>query len=350
MTGNFAETLSGILDQKSELESSNEKAVEMFVVLPVLTQLGWNTSNLAEVFPQQTLEDKSKTDFELRIDGESKIVIEVKTWGNALNNGERQLEGYCRLAKPKLAVLTNGLKWKFYLPPKSTRGHLREFLDLDINSHEPVQIEDCFRQFLSRDSMADCKATIKRGTQLFKERENYKKFEGELTNALDELPGDAKAMEAVVIALAGEKSIQATENNIRHFLDKMSDKLIIEVIKPSHQNKKPAKFYLPTSPTGKNKKERTVSKPKGWNNFLLDICILMEERHPDNFHPGILSMTHRFSESNNTKFSEPTDFEGIYACKAIKAQEIRKDCFDILAKFGYPEDSMVILDINGDTL
>ena len=124
MTDTFAETLSRILDQKSDLESSTEKAVEMFVVLPVLTELGWNTSNLAEVFPQQTLEDKSKADFELRIDRESKILIEVKAWGNLLNSGEKQLEGYCRLAKPKLSVLTNGLKWKFYLPPRGKTGSL----------------------------------------------------------------------------------------------------------------------------------------------------------------------------------------------------------------------------------
>ena len=198
--------------------------------------------------------------------------------------------------------------------------------------------------------MADSGATIKRGTELFKERENYKKFEGELISALDALPGDAKAMEAVIIALAEEKGIQAAENNIRHFLDKLSDHLVIGVKKPSPQNKKPAKFYLPVSPTGKYKKEHTVSKPKGWNNFLLDICKLMADRHPDNFRPSILSITHRFSDNKNTKFSELTTVEGIYACKAIKAEDVRKDCFNILAKFRYPEDSVVILDSDGNTL
>ena len=109
MTNTFETTLANITSQKSVFESSGEKAVEMFVVLPLLKQVGWNTENVSEVHPQRGLSDGGKVDFDLQIDGESRILIEVKRWGHDLNEeDESQLQAYCRSTRPKLAVLTSG--------------------------------------------------------------------------------------------------------------------------------------------------------------------------------------------------------------------------------------------------
>ena len=162
MTNTFDDTLANITSQASDLELRDERAVEIGVVLPLLRQVGWNTDNLSEIYPQHGLADGSKVDYDLQIDGESRILIEVKRWSHALNDeDEGQLAGYCRLAKPSLAVLTSGRNWRLYLPPtQQAVSVLRRFGEVDITTVQLAEAESTFRQFLARDSMSDVKATV----------------------------------------------------------------------------------------------------------------------------------------------------------------------------------------------
>ena len=352
MTGAFAKTISGILDQKSELQLANEKAVEMFVVLPLLTQLGWNTTNLAEVFPQQTLEDKSKADFELRINGESKIVIEVKTWKQQLNNEhEEQLAGYCQLTKPTLAVLTNGLRWQLYLPPNRTKNSpLKEFLDFDITGdggQSPDAVECHFRRFLARNRI-DSKDVVKEAKVLHKEREQYDIFKKNFITSWNEFASDKDGLEDLLSTFCEKKDIPSTPENVRRFLDSLNDPLVNEVPTKS-QTKKPAVFLLPKKPDGNSKRSNDVPKTKSWNNLLLQLSRLMQERHPHDFRQNVLSMSHRFSENENVKFPVPI-CDGIYAKKKGTSQEIKQDCYKIVEDLGYLRDSLVIKDSKGAIL
>ena len=127
MTDTFEATLARIVSQKAIFEQRDERAVEIFVVLPLLRQVGWNTEDVLEIYPQHGLSDGSRVDYDLQIEGESRILIEVKSWGRKLNDGhEQQLARYCRLAKPSLAILTNGCNWRlYYLTPTQREGPKR---------------------------------------------------------------------------------------------------------------------------------------------------------------------------------------------------------------------------------
>ena len=123
MTNTFETTLANIKDQESILKERDERAVEIVAVLPLLRQVGWDTDNVSEIYPQRRLQDGSKVDYDLQIVGESRIVIEVKWWGHTLDDeDEEQLAVYCRSAKPKLAVLTSGRVWQLYLPLNEDKG------------------------------------------------------------------------------------------------------------------------------------------------------------------------------------------------------------------------------------
>ena len=103
LTNTFHDTLASIKSQKSVFESLDERAVDIGVVLPLLKQVGWNTENVSEIYPQRGLADGSKVDYDLQIDGESRILIEVKRWIHTLDDDdEDQLKRYCQLAKPSL--------------------------------------------------------------------------------------------------------------------------------------------------------------------------------------------------------------------------------------------------------
>ena len=187
MTQTFETTIARIVSQKSIFDSLDERAVEIGVVLPLLRQVGWNTENVLEIYPQRRLSDGSKVDYDLQIDGESRILIEVKGWGHPLNDeNEKQLEGYCRSAKPELAVLTSGRSWRLYLPP-TQRVELKrkKFLDFDITTVQPTETKETFTQFLARDSMVDFRSTVAAAKKLLQEIQGREKTKGNTHRSLE---------------------------------------------------------------------------------------------------------------------------------------------------------------------
>ena len=347
MTNRFETTLTSIIIQESDFESLDERAVEIGIVLPLLRQVGWNTDNVSEIYPQRRLSDDSKVDYDLQIDGESRIVIEVKRWGHTLDDrDEDQLANYCRLAKPSFAVLTSGRYWRLYLPP--TQHGLRRFLDFDITREHPNETERRFRQFLARDRMSDVKPTVTAARKLHRESQAYQKFEEELTEAWNELPNDKDRLTKLVLAFAENRGVPTSRENVTRFLESLHGPLVNAVPTVASRTR-PASFALPASPTGRRKTTRHISRHNGWNNLLLDVCQLMQERHRESFRKEILSMTDRFAEAKDSNFEIPVGDMGIFA-RWGGSGEIRDACYEIVTRFGYPRDSLEIRDSNGAIL
>ena len=306
-------------------------------------QVGWDTTNLSEIYPQRGLADGSKVDYDLRIDGESRILIEVKRWMHALNDeDEKQLEDYCRSStpKPKLAVLTSGRVWRLYLAPTAAKGKysmLNRFDEIDIMDAEIAEVESTFRQFLARDSMVDFEQPLSVARDRHRKLEDYQEQKGLLIKAWNELVNDSEALAELVLEFAENNDIPTNRVNVMRFLDSLHGPLVNEV--PTKPLPPPHSFVLPTSSAGR-KRKHPVKGNKGWNNLLMEICGLMENRHPVEFHKGILSLPGRFSESSDSNFNIPIS-EGIYA-KWGGSREIREDCYQVVMGFGYPRDSLEI--------
>ena len=67
-------------------------------------------------------------DFALRHRGVNKVFIEVKKVGAKFEAHQEQLLNYSFNYGVKLATLTNGLTWWFYLPLQEGRWEQRRFL------------------------------------------------------------------------------------------------------------------------------------------------------------------------------------------------------------------------------
>ena len=91
--------------------AASEREIETEVVL-ILKKVGWARSQIKQ---DETLSDKGadKADIVLRIDGEPLILVEVKKYGQA-RDADNQVKRYCSLLRPKLAILTDGVRWVFY--------------------------------------------------------------------------------------------------------------------------------------------------------------------------------------------------------------------------------------------
>ena len=351
MSNTFETTLTNIKGQESIFKDRDERAVEIGVVLPLLRQVGWNTDNVSEIYPQHELPDSTKVDYDLQIDGESQILIEVKRWGHNLDErDEKQLADYCRSAKPKLAVLTSGQSWRLYLPPtKGKSTPLRRFLELDLVTDQTTEIVSNFRQFLARNRMSDdanVDSTVKTAADLHKTMQDYEEQKKLLSKAWNELANEKEKNKLAKLLenFAEREHITISQGNVMRFLNSLHGPLVNEV--PAKPLPPPHSFRLPSSPNG-SKGTRKIKKSKGWNNFLVEICELMQDRHPESFRKHILSMPEWFSDSEEYfSNSTPVGNEGIYA-KWGGSREIRKACYEMLDKFDYPEDSLEIRGANG---
>ena len=348
MADSFGTVLAGIIEQKSDLETAPERAIEIFVVLPLLRSVGWNTGNASETYPQRALPEGGIVDYDLKIDSVSQVVIEVKRWGHILNSeDEAQLANYCRVAEPKVALLTSGRVWRLYLPP-TRRSTLREFLEVDITRAESTKLERIFSQFISRESMVSSGPTLTAARKLHSERQAYQNFRRDVTAEWNKLANDEDGLIELTMDFSEKRGIPASRENVQRFISSLHGSLVNEVPSRSRsQRMPPSSFALPTSPTG-NSGNRKLKGPKGWNNFLAELCTLMYERHAESFRQNMLPIG-LFSGTEDSTFDKPMGSSGVYA-RYGNSNEIRETCYEVVVSFGYSKESLVIKDSKGAVL
>ncbi len=125
--------------KSSDISYSSEQAVREQIVMPILTNLGWETWNPRFVIPEYYVRDR-KVDYALLIPGISetpKSIVEVKAIGK-IDAGDEQLFEYAYHTGVPLAILTDGKEWRIYLPmePGSYKERLVRTIDIanDVES------------------------------------------------------------------------------------------------------------------------------------------------------------------------------------------------------------------------
>lgn len=163
MSSELLEFISSLKDRLGVGSFSNEQTVSINIILPVLRRLGWDIETPGYVCPQYSLENL-KVDYGLKISqGKRKdlrCIIEVKAEknleGNA--NANRQLFQYAFLAGAPLAVLTDGGRWRFYLPMAAGDFEERLVRTLDVEKHQPEKVVQGLVDYLSFENTRSGKA------------------------------------------------------------------------------------------------------------------------------------------------------------------------------------------------
>lgn len=96
-----------------------EEAAKTALVMPFLQALGYNVFNPAEVVPEFTadvgIKKGEKVDYAICIDGKVEMLVECKPAGVALDvSHAAQLFRYFGVTETRVALLTNGLVYKFF--------------------------------------------------------------------------------------------------------------------------------------------------------------------------------------------------------------------------------------------
>ena len=137
--------------QKEKNFPSDEASVKQFIVLRLLSLLDWDIFNLKEVIPEHSIKGK-RIDYCLRINNMARVFIEVKNINEDLNNPshQEQLLDYAFREGIKLAILTNGISWEFYLPLTEGSWEQRKFFTIDIIQQAADEVVKNFSNFYSK--------------------------------------------------------------------------------------------------------------------------------------------------------------------------------------------------------
>ncbi len=152
ISSDFLDFISRVRENLLQALYKNETSVREQIVRPVLEYLGWDVNNPRYVYPEFPLEGR-RVDYGLMVPEDSnapRCIIEVKTVGNM--TADRQLFEYAFHAGSPLAFLTDGKRWRFYLP--MSPGSLEERLvrTLDFEEHSANEVAEGLVRYLSFDN------------------------------------------------------------------------------------------------------------------------------------------------------------------------------------------------------
>ena len=148
------------------LLSFDEAATKQAVILRILKALGWDPFNIDEVYPEYSVGDK-RVDYALRHNGRNKAFIEVKKVNEDLEKHQEQLLNYSFKEGVKLAVLTNGISWWFYLPLREGSWEQRKFYTIEIYDQDIKDIVSKFEDFLLKENLISDKAIENHSVKYF---------------------------------------------------------------------------------------------------------------------------------------------------------------------------------------
>lgn len=143
-----------ILDIRSNerINTFDETTTKQAIVLRLLLELGWPIFDTEEVKPEYSVANR-RVDYSLRINNSNKVFLEVKKVTEDLEGHQKQLLDYSFQEGVRLAVLTNGVTWWFYLPLSEGSWEQRKYFAIDIGQQDPEDTAKRFIDFLSRENV-----------------------------------------------------------------------------------------------------------------------------------------------------------------------------------------------------
>ncbi len=208
--------------QEGSLGKQSEEATKQGLILPVLQQLGWNPFDVQEVFPEYSVQS-GRVDYALRINGYNKVFIEVKKVGEDLEKHQGQLLRYAFDHGVKLAILTNGILWWFYLPLQEGTWEQRRFYTVDLLSQSPSDITDKFFAFISKNDVVSGQA-ITNADNVYNSRQKGKIIGDTFPKAWRKLLSEEDDLLIEVVAESVEKicGYKPDSKTVINFLKEMS--------------------------------------------------------------------------------------------------------------------------------
>ena len=135
----FEEKLKEFTERISKLKKSvsTEEATKTSLIMPFFSLLGYDVFNPNEFIPEFVadvgIKKGEKVDYAISVNDIVTILVEAKSINENLQKHDSQLFRYFGTTTAKLAILTNGVKYKFYTDLEETnKMDTTPFLEIDL--------------------------------------------------------------------------------------------------------------------------------------------------------------------------------------------------------------------------
>lgn len=363
MTETIAEAVAG-LRGSAPLGSLDEAATKQGIVLRLLSLAGWNPFDLSEIVPEYTVGSR-RVDYALRLGAVNRVFIEVKRPNENLQEHQQQLLDYCFQEGVRLATLTNGRTWWFYLPLQEGSWEQRRFFTIDLESQEPETVQTRFLQFLSRENVASGKA-VETAEQLIYSQQRNETLRDTMVQAWHE-----------IIETPNDLLVDLISEETERICGFKPDGKMVEQFLVGHLSRFQVTTFAPTppmpdrAPVGARRSAVTQAPPQGsrtrgytgtkpssftfrgqrrdvtaWIDVLKGVCEIIHGLQGQGF-AKVLELRGRrrpYFSRDGSELRQPLllEFAGVFAERNLSAKAVVSLCGDIIRLFGYPADALQI--------
>lgn len=334
----------------------DEASIKSSVIQRLLSLLGWNPFDVNEVKPEYTVESK-RVDFSLRINGANRAFIEVKRLNENLEPHQEQLLEYSFREGVKLAILTNGITWWFYLPLNEGSWEQRRFFTADFSEQESESIAERFIDLLSRKNVASG-AAIKNAEQLYTSRQKTDILKQALPKAWHKIINDPDDLLVELLIEATEKlsGFRPEISDVEKFLRNAPQATVSrpEVLpRPAAPKPRPGarqrnSLSLPDDYI--NKRVRSFAllgktyHPHNWKDLLVTVAEEMYRRHAVEFDRCLTLRGSRMAyfslKANELSLPAQISDSKYFAETKLNSNSIVRRSRELMALFGYKENDL----------
>ncbi len=349
--------MSGLLELIREIQANkripglDEASTKQGVILPLLDELGWNPRNVEEIRPEYTVGTK-KVDYSLRFENHNKAFIEVKKIGADLEKHQEQLLIYSFQQGVRLAILTNGVTWWFYLPIHEGPWERRKFYTIEIYDQAAEEIAEKFEEFLGKENVISGEA-IGNAERVFASKQKRDIIKSTIPKAWNKLvtEPDEDLIELVAEMTERLSGYKPDHPTVAAFLS--NNPVVVDTpygfITPQTPQKNSVRIPKTIKEAGSEDYANTSVDSFGfqgtryevkyWKDVLIGVSQIMLDKHRDQF-TQVLSLVGRkrpyfTRDPNKLRAAERIDDTDIFVEINVSANRIVKLSRQIVVLFGH---------------
>jgi hypothetical protein len=201
-----------------KVSSQDEATLKQTVILRMFSLLGWNIFDPDEVRPEYTIGGK-KVDYALCTESSPRVFIEVKRPGENLSNHQEQLLNYSFMQGIRLAVLTNGVTWWFYLPLQEASWEQRKYDSMELDRVTTQNFAEKITKYLSRENVETGEA-VTNATQAYKDQRRRQILDNVFPRVWDEVvnPHNPDFIDLLNATVEEETGFRASPKQLENYI------------------------------------------------------------------------------------------------------------------------------------
>ena len=346
---------------RSRPTPANEETAKFQIIRPVLDHLGWDTANPEVLWEHPVGDTKSGGKVDIALKGRRRVValIEAKSPSQELNKHVAQVLGYAFYEGINICVLTNGPKWRIYLPKEDGPPEERCFASLDLMNGPIERLAEDLEAFLGKENLLSKRAE-RRAKEVLKARRQADHLNSKLPEIWSHMKRepDQRLVELVVDRAYEELNLRPAPEQVQAVL-RGSPVPTVTAREPaptaaSPQGRKPES----PDPQPKRRSPRRGTKivayelwgerheVSTWKGLLVGVAEALYHRHGQSFDRilDLRSSKHPYASrsENDVRAPKVVGTSGIYIHSNLSSSMIKRRANELLELFGHQADDLRI--------